>query len=313
MKILLIGARGQLGLELSRSLTLAGEVVSVDRRQLDLANDAQIRDVIAAANPHVIVNAAAYTAVDLAESEVELSQKINSMAPAVMAQEAKRLGALLIHYSTDYVYSGNKTDAYTEDDVAEPVNAYGMSKLLGDQAIVASGCDHLILRSTWLYSAVGKNFFTTILRLSRDRAVLKVVNDQIGAPTWVKHLGDATFHLVMAAQQERREGKFTSGIFNLTAGGQAAWSEFAAEIVSSPLAKSLGVDCRIEPIPSKEYPTPATRPNNSVLDNSKFVARWGFALPNWREAFSQCAAEVEGIHQMIPSPSKTQANQEAKA
>ncbi|HEY6242106.1 MAG TPA: dTDP-4-dehydrorhamnose reductase [Burkholderiales bacterium] len=278
MKILLTGRNGQLGWELERSLPPLGQVVAFDRASLDLTDPdqtiARVRDV----KPEIIVNAAAYTAVDRAESEPELAMQVNGTAPGILAEETKRLGALLIHYSTDYVFDGTKPAPYLETDTPNPVNAYGRSKLEGERAIQANGCRYLVLRTSWVYGMRGTNFLLTILRLARERPELRVVNDQIGAPTWSRDIATATAQLT----KEAEAGK-TGGLFHLTAGGATSWHGFAREIL-----KARGIDTPLRPISTAEYPTPAKRPANSLLSCATILARWKLELPEWQQSLARC-------------------------
>ncbi|MBI2753400.1 MAG: dTDP-4-dehydrorhamnose reductase [Betaproteobacteria bacterium] len=279
MRVLLTGRNGQVGAELERSLGPLGEVIATDRAALDLADPESIRRAVREARPAVIVNAAAYTAVDRAESEPDAAMRINAAAPGVLAVEAKRLGALLVHYSTDYVFDGAKGAPYTEEDRAHPVNAYGKSKLEGEQAIVASGCHHLILRTSWVYSARGNNFLRTILRRAREQPELRVVNDQIGAPTSAAAIARATAAVL---KHERRQG-----IFHMSAAGKTSWHGFAEAIVAH-----AGLVTRVVGIRSEDYPTVARRPRNSLLDNAKLNRVFGIALEDWRGPLGAVMAEV---------------------
>lgn len=279
MKILLTGRNGQVGWELERSLAPLGEVIATDRAVLDLADPESIRRVVREAMPAVIVNAAAYTGVDRAESEPEAAMRVNGAAPGVLAAEARRLGALLVHYSTDYVFDGAKEAPYAEGDRTNPLNVYGKSKLEGEQAVVASGCRHLILRTAWVYSARGNNFLLTILRRAREQAELRVVNDQIGAPTSAVAIARATAAVL---RQERRQG-----IFHMSASGKTSWHGFAEAIVAR-----AGLATRIVGIRSEDYPTAARRPRNSLLDNARLNAAFGIALEDWRGPLAAVMAEV---------------------
>jgi dTDP-4-dehydrorhamnose reductase len=234
VNILLTGKNGQVGWELQRTLQPVGKVAAFSHAGLDLADAAAIRSKLDEVRPDVIVNAAAYTAVDKAESEPELAHEVNAVAPALLAQEAARRGALLIHYSTDYVYDGAKAAPYVESDKTNPLGAYGRSKLAGEEGIRASGCDHLIFRTSWVYAARGANFLRTILRLAAEREELRIVMDQIGAPTWARLIAEATALALRQALRERSGGQFESGVFHLTAAGETSWHGFAAP--SSPAA-----------------------------------------------------------------------------
>ena len=268
MKVLLTGRNGQVGWELARLLPTLGELVSTGRDELDLADDDAIRRLVRAAKPQLIVNAAAYTAVDKAESEPELAMRINGTAPGVLAEEAKRLGALLVHYSTDYVFDGTKSSAYVEDDPPNPLSAYGRSKLAGERAIRASGCRHLILRTSWVYGPRGKNFFLTIAARARAGEPLRVVADQRGVPTTSRFLAEKTLALL---------AKDASGLLHLVPAGETTWYDFAREIVQLTGSRS-----EVQPIKTGEYPVAARRPANSVLDIQKATAVLGVPMPDWR-------------------------------
>jgi dTDP-4-dehydrorhamnose reductase len=283
MKILLTGASGQVGYELERSLQGLGEVVAVDRARMDLSNLDQVREVIRALRPGLIVNPAAYTAVDKAETEPELAHRINAEAPSIMAQEARTLGAAMIHYSTDYVFDGAKSGAYAEGDATGPINVYGQSKLAGEQAVAAAGIDHLILRTSWVYGMRGKNFLLTMLRLGRERDELRVVDDQHGAPTWSRTIADTTAHIL---SQARAGGPAwwgaNSGTYHLSSQGRTTWFEFTRAIL-----EAAQIECRVLPISSAEYPVPARRPHNSVLSSEKLISRF-CGLPDWKTALNLC-------------------------
>lgn len=285
MKILLTGTTGQVGFELARNLKEFGEIVGVDRSQFDLANLDQVRSVIRQVKPRLIVNAAAYTAVDLAESNPELARRVNAQAPAVMAEEAKTLGAALIHYSTDYVFDGEKPAAYVETDPTNPINVYGATKLEGEQAIIAADVPHLIFRTSWVYGARGKNFLLTMLRLAKEREELRVVCDQHGAPTWSRTIADTTGALLKQAQDEDGWWARNSGVYHLVSQGATTWHGFTQAIVHL-----AGFDCRVIPISSDEYPVPARRPANSCLDTGK-LSKLNVELPNWRDALEACMAQ----------------------
>lgn len=294
MKILLTGSNGQVGYELERTLQGLGQIIAVDRSGMDLADPDQVRDVIRSVKPDVIINAAGYTAVDLAESEPALAMCINADAPALMASEAKKLGAAIIHYSTDYVFDGTKIGRYTEDDIPNPQNAYGRSKLAGEQAIQASGAAHLILRTSWVYGARGKNFLRTIQRLAQERDELRIVADQIGAPTWCRTIAEATAHIIVQLKTNPRSGKSDgiaddlwrahSGLYHLTAQGQTSWHGFAEAIVAHA---SAGNKPSIVPIATQDYPLPARRPQNSLLSSEKLMRAF-CGLPAWDEALRLC-------------------------
>jgi dTDP-4-dehydrorhamnose reductase len=286
MKILLTGCSGQLGRELKRSLACLGELVACDRGQLDLADPLRLRDAVRAIAPAVIVNAAAYTAVDQAESHPAVANAINATAPGILAEEARRLGALLVHYSTDYVFDGTKTAPYIEDDVPAPLAAYGRSKLAGEHAITAAGARHLILRTSWVYGLHGSNFMKTMWRLGRERDELRVIGDQFGAPTWTRHLADTTALVI-----GRRDAP--GGLYHLTASGETSWHGYAeavfAETLRTGLLERLPVVHRIA---GADYPLPAARPANSRLDCSLFRRDFGLTLPDWRTGLIDCLADA---------------------
>lgn len=283
MKILLTGSTGQVGYELARSLQGVGEVVALDRQQMDLADLDQVRSVIRTVQPQMIVNPAAYTAVDKAESEPELAFRVNAEAPALMAEEARLLGAAMVHYSTDYVFDGAVAAARVEDDATGPLNVYGASKLAGEQAIAAAGIPHLIFRTSWVYGMRGKNFLLTMLRLARERDELRVVADQHGAPTWSRTIADVTAQVLSQAHAGGREWWVQNrGVYHLTAQGQTTWYDFTRAILAE-----AGIDCRVLPITSAEYPVPARRPEHSVLSCEKLMARFCH-LPDWQQALQLC-------------------------
>ncbi|CAH2799494.1 MAG: dTDP-4-dehydrorhamnose reductase (EC [uncultured Caballeronia sp.] len=284
--ILLTGVSGQVGFELERSLQGLGRVVAFDRGSLDLANLDQVRQVVRDVRPALIVNPAAHTAVDRAESEPDAAMQLNAYAPEVLSNEAKRLGALLVHYSTDYVFDGTKDGAYVEDDPVNPQNVYGRSKLAGEQAIAASGCAHLIFRTSWVYGARGKNFLQTMLRLGAERDELSIVSDQIGAPTWSNMISTLTSNVlseVLAGDIDR--WRQDSGIYHLTASGSTSWYGFAEAIFER---SKLRRKPRLKPTTTESYPTPATRPVNSRLSNQKLFKTFGVVAPNWDEALDLC-------------------------
>ncbi|MET0321183.1 MAG: dTDP-4-dehydrorhamnose reductase [Duganella sp.] len=283
MKILLTGSTGQVGYELARSLQGLGEVVAVDRNVMDLSNLDQVRDVIRQVRPQLIVNPAAYTAVDKAESEPELAYRVNAEAPGLMAEEARLLGAAMVHYSTDYVFDGASPAPRSEDDATGPLNVYGASKLAGEQAIAAAGIDHLIFRTSWVYGTRGKNFLLTMLRLAREREELRVVADQHGAPTWSRTIADTTALVLAQARQGGADWwRANSGVYHLSAQGETTWFEFTQAIVDA-----AGLACRVLPIGSAEYPTPARRPQYSVMSSERLMSRFCH-LPDWKQALHLC-------------------------
>ena len=290
MRLLVTGANGQVGWELAHSLATIGDVLAMDRQACDLSRPRDLPSIIREANPDVIVNAAAYTAVDRAEDEEELATLVNSTAVGVMAEEARRLGALLIHYSTDYVFDGGKDSPYTEDDLPNPVNAYGRSKLGGEHAISQSARDYLILRTSWVYAARGHNFLRTMLRLAQQRNELCIVADQFGAPTWARHIATATSLIIERACSQRGQADFTSGILNLTAGGSTSWCGFAETILDEVTGRQevSWKKPKITPIASSEFPQPAVRPKNSRLAGERLRGRFGITLAEWKEAVALC-------------------------
>jgi len=286
VRILLTGRNGQVGQELSRALAPLGEIIAHDRSGLDLAVPDSIVAAVRSAKAEVVVNAAAYTAVDQAEREPEAAHAVNAGGVAVLAEEAKRAGALLIHYSTDYVFDGTLDRPYVEDDAPNPVNAYGQSKLGGERAIREIDCAHLILRTSWVYAERGRNFFLTMRRLLSERDKVRVVSDQDGAPTFAGSLADATGQLLrangVAALRER------SGVYHATAAGSTSWHGFATAI-----ARLEGLPpTRVIPIASDDYPTAARRPRNSRLSNEKLRRDFGVALPSWEASLAVCHARL---------------------
>jgi dTDP-4-dehydrorhamnose reductase len=282
--ILLTGHRGQLGHELLRSLSVLGPVLTAERSQLDLTNPDSMTRWIREHRPGLIVNAAAYTAVDKAETDVELAWAVNARAPRILAEEAARLGAGLVHYSTDYVFAGDASTPYRETAPTAPLNVYGTSKLAGEQAITAIGAPHLILRTSWVYGHHGQNFVRTILRLAAERTTLRVVNDQVGTPTSSRFLADCT--LALLNQDWRAQG----GLYHLTPSGHTSWHGFACAIVNAARQRGqpllLSADA-IEAIPSTDYPTPARRPANSRLDTQAIQQAFGLHLPDWQTVFAR--------------------------
>lgn len=293
MNILLTGASGQVGFELLRTLAPLGKVTALNSQQLNLADPDAIRRVLNDIKPELIVNPAAYTAVDKAESESEQAFAVNAIAPGILAEEAKRLGARLIHFSTDYVFDGNKTGPYAETDVTNPVSVYGTSKLAGEQAIQAAGGQYLIFRTSWVYGVRGKNFLLTMLRLARERDSLRVVADQHGAPTWSRMIAE-TAALVIARWQDE------AGIYHLTNGGVTTWHGFACAILAG-YAQHAGNQGwpelkaspeAVEAITTDQYPLPARRPMNSLLDNSKLAKDFGLTMPQWQESLEMALGEL---------------------
>ena len=280
-KILVTGARGQLGFELARLLPAHGEVTALNHMQLDLEDADALRATVRSLQPALIVNAAAYTAVDQAEREPGRAEAINARAPGILAEEAKRLGALLIHYSTDYVFDGTASEPYAEDSSANPLNTYGRSKLHGEQAIFASGAASLVLRTSWIYGLRGQNFLLTIRRLANEREELRIVADQFGVPNWSRALAEVTSTLVGQGLEALIE---RSGLYHVSARGSTSWFEFARAIIG-PVEKP-----RVVPITTAEYPTPARRPLHAVLATAKLERVFGLALRDWRTTLERCLA-----------------------
>ncbi len=279
-KILLFGKVGQVGWELRRTLAPLCDLTCVDFPDVDFTKPESLRTWIRDTKPEVIINAAAYTAVDKAESDLALATKINADAPALMAQEAKKLGALLVHYSTDYVYDGSKTTPYSEEDPTGPLGAYGHTKLAGDQAIQAADCNHLIFRLCWVYGARGGNFMLTMQRLAREREKLRVVGDQFGSPTWSRMIAETTA-LAIKQVDTREKAAAATGVYHLCSSGHTSWHGFAKAIIDAmPEAERK---CReVESIPSSEYPTPTKRPAYSVMSCAKLERTFGLRLPDWK-------------------------------
>jgi dTDP-4-dehydrorhamnose reductase len=300
MRVLVTGAHGQVGADVALLLAGRAEVIACDRAALDLADPAAIALRVRDARPALIVNAGAYTAVDRAESEVELARAVNARAPEVLAMEAKRAGALLVHYSTDYVFDGTKAAPYVESDPTAPLGAYGITKLEGERAVAASGCEYLILRTSWVYAPRGRNFLLTMLRLAAERDELAVVDDQHGAPTSSSELARATLALVGAdaTQPLTSEGlaraAVKSGLYHATAAGDTTWFGFARAIFEA-WSKRAGPAFkvpRVVPIATRDYPTPARRPANSVLSNARLHEAFGVRLADWRTGLTEVVAAL---------------------
>jgi len=284
-KILLFGKIGQVGWELRRTLAPMSRLVCVDYPEVDFTQPDSIRTWIRQTTPDIVVNAAAYTAVDKAESETALALKINGEAPGIMAEEAKKLAALLVHYCTDYVFDGTKTAPYGETDAPKPLGAYGRTKLAGDQAIQATGCAHLIFRLCWVYGARGNNFLLTMQRLAREREKLRVVRDQIGCPTWSRMIAETTA-LALRQTDTAEKARAVSGVYHLCASGQTSWHGFASAIID--LMPAEGKKCReVEAIASAEYPTPTKRPAYSVMSTAKLERVFALRLPDWHDSLRQ--------------------------
>ncbi|HWB31643.1 MAG TPA: dTDP-4-dehydrorhamnose reductase [Acidobacteriaceae bacterium] len=298
-RILVTGAGGQVGGALVRTLTGLGEVVAPERAVLDLADAGTIRRVMQEVKPRWVVNAGAYTAVDKAESEPELARAINGMAPGVLGEEARKVGAAVVHFSTDYVFDGTKEEPYVETDATGPLNVYGATKLEGELALAGSGAAHLIFRTSWVYGATGKNFLRSMARMAREREVLRIVSDQHGAPTWSEELARMTARVIAWVEEKTTEGELSeavipvAGVYHATGTGETTWFGFAQAVVEElrglePEAKLA----RVEPITTLEYPTPAKRPTNSRLDCGKLERTFGWRMPEWRESVKRVTAEL---------------------
>ena len=295
MKILLLGKNGQVGWALQRSLAPLGELVALDSQSQthcgDLSNLTGLAQTVRDVAPDVIVNAAAYTAVDKAENEPVLAHTINALALSVLAQEAKLIGAWLIHFSTDYVFDGSGDKPWLETDATGPLSVYGVTKLAGEQAIIASACKHLIFRTSWVYGARGNNFAKTMLKLAQERDSLKVVNDQMGAPTGADLLADVTAHAIRTALHKPN----VSGLYHLAASSETSWHEYACFVID--FARQAGLDIKvaqtaIQAVPSNEFATVAKRPLNSRLNTSKLVQTFDLHLPNWQTGVTRMMVEV---------------------
>jgi dTDP-4-dehydrorhamnose reductase len=283
-RVLLIGKIGQVGYELRRTLAPWTQLVAVDYPEIDLTNPDSIRHHVRETRPQLIVNAAAYTAVDKAEAEPDLAMKINGLAPGILAEEAKSAGALLVHYSTDYIFDGTKTEPYIETDAPSPLSAYGRSKLAGDDAVRAVGGPHLIFRLCWVYGGRGQNFMLTIMRLAREREKLRVVADQFGCPTWSRMIAETTSLAVLRTLSSGNPAEYT-GTYHLAASGVTSWHGFAKAIVDSMPSETRKCTS-VEPITTAEYPTPAKRPAYSALNCDKLHRTFGLRLPDWRQSLA---------------------------
>lgn len=294
MKILLLGKNGQVGWQLQRALAPLGEIVALERKDAggDLADPQGLAAAVRAAKPQVIVNAAAYTAVDKAESEPQLARLINTEAPAALAREAAASGALLVHYSTDYVFDGSGSAPWQESDATGPLNVYGATKLAGEQAIAASGCAHLTFRTSWVYAAHGDNFIKTMLRLAATRERLTIIDDQKGAPTGAELIADVTAHAISQTLQQPAK----AGLYHLTAAGEASWFDYAQYVLAlARQARPQGVKTAaggVQPIASSQYPAAARRPLNSRLDTRRLQAVFGLTLPHWQAGVARVLEEI---------------------
>ena len=295
MKVLLFGAGGQVGWELQRSLAPLGELMSLDRHSAslcgDLGNLQGLIETVQKVRPDVIVNAAAHTAVDKAESEAALAHTLNALAPGVLAQEAARLGALLVHYSTDYVFDGSGTKPWREDDATGPLSVYGQTKLDGERLIQAACPNHLIFRTSWVYAARGGNFAKTMLRLGQERERLSVIDDQFGAPTGADLLADVTAHAIRQVLQRPQD----AGLYHLVAGGETTWNGYAKYVLAQASKASPAINIKaveVTAVATSAFPTPARRPHNSRLDTARLQATFGLILPDWQRGVARMLTEI---------------------
>jgi len=295
LRLVVLGPRGQVGWELMRTLQPLGQVIGLDRQQVDLDQPHTLASSLTHLNPDVIVNAAAWTAVDAAETQEAQALRVNGEAPGALAHLARSCGALLVHYSTDYVFDGGGTRAWREADPTGPINAYGRTKLAGEHAVSAVGGDWLILRTSWVYGSRGANFVRTMLRLGREREQLRVVGDQVGAPTPARLIAEVTAHAITQAMRERHRDQFESGVFHLSAAGQTSWHGLAEAIFEQWRGLASERPMRVasvESIPSADYPTPAMRPLNSRLCCEALEARFGLSLPSWQTGLALVLSEI---------------------
>lgn len=293
MNILLLGKNGQVGWELQRALAPLGRITAVDREACDMADGDALRRLVRSVHPGAIVNAAAYTAVDRAEGERDLAWAVNAVAPGILAEEAARAGAWLVHYSTDYVFDGAKSGPYLEEDATGPLSVYGASKLAGEQAVLSSGCDYLIFRTSWVYAARGGNFARTMLRLAREQASLRVVADQCGAPTAAELIADVSAHCLRDVV--RPGGDNLLGLYHLAAGGETSWHGYARFVLQQAVDAGIPLQCppgQVQAITTAEYPTPARRPANSRLDTGKLRRTFSLTLPDWTWHARRTLAEI---------------------
>ncbi|MBU0620497.1 MAG: dTDP-4-dehydrorhamnose reductase [Gammaproteobacteria bacterium] len=294
-RILLTGKHGQVGWELQRALGTSADLTALDQDELDLADAEAIRRTVRELRPEIIINPAAYTAVDKAESDVDLAMAVNGIAPGVLGEEARKLGAAMVHYSTDYVFDGSKPSAYTEEDEPNPQSVYGSTKLFGERAVRASGCKHIILRTSWVYGVHGGNFVKTILRLAKERDELRIVADQFGAPTWARDIANATVLALTAWQMSDWDAEL-GGLYHLTGGGRTNWHGFAEEIVQQARKYDAALADKalvIKPIATHEYPVPAKRPANSVMANDRIRDTFGIVMPEWQESVAECVRLIK--------------------
>lgn len=287
-RILLTGGNGQVGRALRQLLPQSEMLVAPDRDALNLANPDNIRSTVRDCRPTLIINAAAYTAVDRAENEADLAMAVNGVAPGILAEEAKQLNATLVHYSTDYVFDGSKSGAYTESDIPNPLSVYGKTKLAGEQAVRAVGAAHYILRTSWVYAAEGANFVNTILRLARERPELRIVDDQTGAPTWARAIAVMTLQMLNAGRDNANP---QHGLYHLTASGAVTWCGFARAILDEAQKISGAVPPKLTPITTADYPLPARRPANSRLDTTRLTSTFGITPAPWQTMLAECMQE----------------------
>ena len=296
MRVLLLGSTGQVGSELARALLPIAEVVAPVRPQCDAADLESLKAAFLAARPDVVVNAAAYTAVDRAEDEPALASVVNAEAPGLLARLAREHGASLIHYSTDYVFDGRKDGAYDEADATNPLSVYGKTKLGGEERVRESGCAHLILRTSWVYAAHGHNFVRTMLRLAHERQALSIVDDQVGSPTWARAIAEATAAILSRAGHDRASVRSAlearGGVFHLTSAGAVSWFGFAQAIFDALPDPQRALQ-QLRPITTAEYPTRALRPSNSRLSCARLADAWHVALPDWKSALHLSAREFQ--------------------
>lgn len=288
MKVLVFGKTGQVARCLADRVPALAGAEFLGREQADLERPDSVRRAVESRRPDIVINAAAYTAVDQAESEPDLAMTVNAEAPAAMAETCARTGAWLVHYSTDYVFDGSASEPYTEDDPVSPINVYGRTKLAGEEGIRSAHDRHLILRTSWVYSNFGKNFLNTMLRLAGERDTLRIVADQIGGPTWAGSIAEATGRIVQQLAEGERDTDQAAGTCHMTCGGRASWHEFARRIFE--LSGQLE-ELHVEPIETREFPTPAARPMYSVLSNDKLDRTFGFRLDDWDDALRRCLSE----------------------
>ncbi len=291
-RILLLGAGGQLGMQLARELPAEFDVVALTRAELDFSSERSLQVAVYDIAPQIVINAAAYTAVDKAESEPELARQVNAIAPGILAEAVAKTNAWLIHYSTDYVFDGSGTRPWVETDATGPLSVYGQSKLDGELAIAATGCRHVILRTSWVYAAEGRNFLHTMLRLGRERDKLSIVDDQVGAPTTAEAITEATQAVL---RRIGGDSAASSGVYHLTCGGETSWCGFAKAIFAEFADRQRAPE--VTPIPTEAYPTPAKRPRNSRLNGEKFAAAFGFRMPQWEDALRAVAGKVKAAQE----------------